>query len=76
MGKSGSYMDGGHPGARGRDLHIGEWNKRVLPPTAPLPIASATLTGVALAAARLILDDFISLRWVKGVVVQVNSGKR
>ena len=53
MGKSGSYMDGGHPGAGGRDLHIGEWNKRVLPPTAPLPIASATLTGVALAAARL-----------------------
>ncbi len=53
MGKSGSYMDGGHPGSGGRDLHIGEWNKRVLPPTAPLPIASATLTGVALAAARL-----------------------
>ena len=53
MGKSGSYMDGGHPGAGGRDLHIGEWSKRVLPPTAPLPIASATLTGVALAAARL-----------------------
>ena len=53
VGKSGSYMDGGHPGAGGRDLHIGEWNKRVLPPTAPLPIASATLTGVALAASRL-----------------------
>ena len=53
MGKSGSYMNGGHEGAGGRDLHIGNWDKGILPPTAPLPIASATTTGVALAASRL-----------------------
>ena len=53
MGKSGSYMDGGHEGCGGRDLHIGNWQKGILPPTAPLPIASATTTGVALAAKRL-----------------------
>ena len=58
MGKSGSYMDGGHDSAGGRDLHIGNWEKRVLPPTAPLPIASATTTGVALAASRLGVDRF------------------
>ncbi len=58
MGKADSYMDGGHPGSGGRDLHIGEWEKRVLPPTAPLPIASATLTGVALAASLLEVRRF------------------
>ncbi len=58
MGKADSYMDGGHPGCGGRDLHIGNWEKGVLPPTAPLPIASATSTGVALAAKRLGMDRF------------------
>jgi pyruvate/2-oxoglutarate/acetoin dehydrogenase E1 component/TPP-dependent pyruvate/acetoin dehydrogenase alpha subunit len=58
IGKSGSYMDGGHEGAGGRDLHIGNWEKGILPPTAPLPIASATTTGVALAASRLSVDRF------------------
>ena len=58
MGKSGSYMDGGHEGCGGRDLHIGNWQKGILPPTAPLPIASATTTGVALAANRLEIDRF------------------
>lgn len=53
MGKAESYMDGGNPGSGGRDLHIGNWEKRVLPPTAPLPTASATTTGIALAAQRL-----------------------
>ncbi len=58
MGKSASYMDGGHSGSGGRDLHIGNWEKGILPPTAPLPIASATATGVALAAKRLDIDRF------------------
>jgi len=58
MGKSASYMDGGHPSSGGRDLHIGNWEKGVLPPTAPLPIASATCTGIALAAKRLGIDRF------------------
>ena len=53
MGKSESYMDGGISGAGGRDLHIGNWEKGILPPTAPLPIASATTTGIALASSRL-----------------------
>tara|TARA_Y100000766_G_scaffold280406_1_gene290196 strand:+ start:4463 stop:7330 length:2868 start_codon:yes stop_codon:yes gene_type:complete len=58
MGKAESYMDGGHPGSGGRDLHIGNWEKRVLPPTAPLPTASATTTGIALAAQRLGVSRF------------------
>ena len=58
MGKSGSYMDGGQEDSGGRDLHIGNWEKGVLPPTAPLPIASATTTGIALAASRLSIDRF------------------
>ena len=58
MGKSESYMDGGHEGCGGRDLHIGNWEKKILPPTAPLPIASATTTGVALAAKRLGIGRF------------------
>ncbi|DAC45205.1 MAG TPA: hypothetical protein HA315_00620 [Candidatus Thalassarchaeaceae archaeon] len=58
MGKAESYMDGGSPGSGGRDLHIGNWEKRVLPPTAPLPTASATTTGIALAAQRLGVSRF------------------
>jgi pyruvate/2-oxoglutarate/acetoin dehydrogenase E1 component/TPP-dependent pyruvate/acetoin dehydrogenase alpha subunit len=58
MGKSGSYMDGGHYNAGGRDLHIGDMELGILPPTAPLPIASATLTGLALASQRLGMQRF------------------
>lgn len=58
MGKAESYMDGGHSGSGGRDLHIGNWEKRVLPPTAPLPTASATTTGIALASQRLGVPRF------------------
>jgi len=58
MGKSGSFMDGGHEGHGGRDLHVGNWDKRILPPSAPLPIASATTTGIALAANRLEIPRF------------------
>ena len=58
MGKAGSYMDGGHAGAGGRDLHIGDMTLGVLPPTAPLPIASATTTGIALASQRLEMPRF------------------
>lgn len=50
LGKSQSRMNGGHEGAGGRDLHVACFHRGVLPPTAPLPIASATLTGMALAA--------------------------
>ena len=39
-------------------MHVGNWHKRILPPTAPLPIASATATGVALAANRLARPRF------------------
>ena len=53
MGKVGSPMDGGQNYAGGRDLHIGAWEQGVLPPTAPLPIASATITGLALASKTL-----------------------
>ena len=58
MGKADSYMDGGIEGSGGRDLHIGNWEKGILPPTAPLPIASATTTGVALAAKHLGVKRF------------------
>ncbi|MDP7329395.1 MAG: transketolase C-terminal domain-containing protein [Candidatus Thalassarchaeaceae archaeon] len=58
VGKSESYMDGGIDGAGGRDLHIGDLSLGVLPPTAPLPIASATTTGIALASQRLGIDRF------------------
>jgi len=60
MGKSASNQDGGWSGmeAGGRDLHIGCWHRGVLPPTAPLPIASATMTGLALAAKLSELDRF------------------
>ena len=53
MGKISSPMDGGHKYAGGRDLHIGAWDQGILPPTAPLPIASATITGLALASKHL-----------------------
>ena len=60
MGKSASNQNGGWSGmeAGGRDLHIGCWHKGVLPPTAPLPIASATMTGLALAAKLSNLERF------------------
>ena len=50
LGKVGSNQNGGWDNAGGRDLHIGAWHVGVLPPTAPLPIASATMTGLAFAA--------------------------
>jgi len=58
MGKAGSNQNGGHEGAGGRDLHIGAWHVGVLPPTAPLPIASATLTGLAFAGWKQSLNRF------------------
>ncbi|MEC7704670.1 MAG: thiamine pyrophosphate-dependent enzyme [Candidatus Thermoplasmatota archaeon] len=58
VGKALSYMDGGNPGSGGRDLHIGDMRLGVLPPTAPLPIASATTTGIALASQRLGIERF------------------
>ena len=58
VGKTGSNMNGGHEGAGGRDLHIGDLSLGVLPPTAPLPIASATTTGIALASQRLGMTRF------------------
>ena len=45
MGKRGAPMDG-------KDLHIGDFGWGVLPPAAPLSIASLTLAGMALAFAR------------------------
>ncbi len=50
LGKVGSNQNGGWDDAGGRDLHVGAWHVGVLPPTAPLPIASATMTGLAFAA--------------------------
>lgn len=41
-GKSGLPFDG-------RDLHVGDLSRGVLPPAAPLAIATATVTGMALA---------------------------
>ena len=58
VGKADSNMDGGRDGAGGRDLHIGDLSLGVLPPTAPLPIASATTTGIALASQRLGMTRF------------------
>tara|TARA_Y100001968_G_scaffold61150_1_gene51978 strand:+ start:619 stop:3258 length:2640 start_codon:yes stop_codon:yes gene_type:complete len=58
VGKADSLMNGGRDGAGGRDLHIGNMSLGVLPPTAPLPIASATTTGVALASQRLGMSRF------------------
>jgi 2-oxoisovalerate dehydrogenase E1 component len=45
MGKRGAPMDG-------KDLHIGDFGWGVLPPAAPLSIASLTLAGMALAFSR------------------------
>jgi 2-oxoisovalerate dehydrogenase E1 component len=45
MGKAGAPMDG-------KDLHIGDFEWGVLPPTAPLSIAALTLAGMAMAFAR------------------------
>lgn len=42
MGKAGSPMEG-------RDLHIGDWSRGVLPPAAPLSIATLNAAGVAFA---------------------------
>lgn len=58
LGKVGSNQNGGWDDAGGRDLHVGAWHVGVLPPTAPLPIASATMTGLAFAAWRQELDRF------------------
>ncbi len=58
LGKVGSNQNGGHDDAGGRDLHVGAWHVGVLPPTAPLPIASATMTGLAFAAKRKGLERF------------------
>lgn len=58
LGKVGSNQNGGWDDAGGRDLHVGAWHVGVLPPTAPLPIASATMTGLAFAAWRQNLDRF------------------
>ncbi|MEK9650671.1 MAG: transketolase C-terminal domain-containing protein [Poseidonia sp.] len=58
LGKVGSNQNGGWEDAGGRDLHVGAWHVGVLPPTAPLPIASATMTGLAFAAWRQGLERF------------------
>ena len=58
MGKKGSIMNGGIDGSGGRDLHVGCFHRGVLPPTAPLPIASVTMTGMALSSLKLGLNRF------------------
>ena len=58
LGKVGSNQNGGWADSGGRDLHIGAWHVGVLPPTAPLPIASATMTGLAFAAWHKKIDRF------------------
>ena len=45
MGKAGSPMEG-------KDLHVGDFDWGVLPPTAPLSISSLTITGMAMAFSR------------------------
>ena len=45
MGKSGPPMDG-------KDLHIGDFARGVLPPAAPLAIAALTAAGMAMAFSR------------------------
>ena len=49
MGKAGPPMDG-------RDLHIGDFERGILPPAAPLSISSLTLTGIGFAMARQATD--------------------
>ena len=58
LGKVKSNQNGGWEDAGGRDLHVGAWHVGVLPPTAPLQIASATMTGLAFAGWRQGLDRF------------------
>ena len=58
LGKAGSNQNGGWDDGGGRDLHVGAWHVGVLPPTAPLPIASVTMTGLAFAALRQNLNRF------------------
>ena len=58
LGKAGSNQNGGWDDGGGRDLHVGAWHVGVLPPTAPLPIASVTMTGLAFAAWRQNLKRF------------------
>ena len=58
MGKVDSIMNGGIEGAGGRDLHVGCFHRGVLPPTAPLPIASVTMTGMALSSWKKGEDRF------------------
>ena len=58
LGKAGSNQNGGWVDAGGRDLHVGAWHVGVLPPTAPLPIASATMTGLAFASWRQSIERF------------------
>ena len=58
LGKAGSIMNGGHDHCRRtRPAHWG-MARGVLPPTAPLPIAACTMTGLAFAAVRQDLDRF------------------
>src|SRR5213076_937520 len=45
MGKAGAPMNG-------KDLHIGDFDWGILPPAAPLSIATLTLAGMAMAFAR------------------------
>ncbi len=49
MGKAGPPMDG-------RDLHIGDFERGILPPAAPLSISSLTLAGIGFAMARQAMD--------------------
>jgi len=58
MGKVDSIMNGGIEEAGGRDLHVGCFHRGVLPPTAPLPIASVTMTGMALSSWKKNEDRF------------------
>ena len=59
VGKADSLMNGGKPRSwRSRLAHREHGDGCVLPPTAPLPIASATTTGIALASQRLGMSRF------------------
>ena len=58
LGKAESRMNGGMLTLEVEIYTSEHFTKGVLPPTAPLPIASATMTGMALAAQRLDLSRF------------------
>jgi len=45
MGKAGPPMDG-------KDLHLGDWSRGILPATAPLSIPTLTVAGLAMGFAR------------------------